>query len=227
MDNINDRPYKPMYVFIDEGGNLDFSPKGSKYFTLTSVCKYRPFAIAPQLDSLRFDILEEGTEIEYFHCSEDRQAVRDRVFPIIASPPAFCRVDSIIVEKAKTHPSYRDADKFYPSMLGYLLKYALKGCWNESVTEVIVITDTLPIQKKRQAVRKAILTTLRAQLPPHHGFRVLHFQSRSTYGLQAADYYNWAIGRKWELGDTRSYDLIKHRLSSEFDIFGRGTTHYY
>lgn len=227
MSKTIELPYKAMYMFIDEGGNLDFSPTGSKYFTLTSVCKFRPFILAPQLDDLRFELLESGTELEYFHCSEDRQAVRDRVFSILTGSTGLCRVDSLIVEKAKTYPPHRAPEKFYPWMLGYLVKYALKRCWDDSITEVIVITDTLPIAQKREAVRKAVITTLKNELPPHHTFRVLHFQSRSCYGLQVADYYNWAVGRKWERGDTRSYDLIQHQLSSEFEIFKNGTTYYY
>ena len=34
------------YIFLDEGGNFDFSPKGTRFFTLTSVTKARPFQVA-------------------------------------------------------------------------------------------------------------------------------------------------------------------------------------
>ncbi|MBE9503683.1 MAG: hypothetical protein IME96_05860 [Proteobacteria bacterium] len=39
-----------LYMFIDEGGNFDFSPKGTKYFTLTCLTEKRPF---PTYDRLR------------------------------------------------------------------------------------------------------------------------------------------------------------------------------
>jgi len=72
-----------LYIFLDEGGNFDFSPTGTKYFTLTCISKTRPFQIAPALDSLKYDLIETGLDIEYFHAAEDRQAVRDKVFAAI------------------------------------------------------------------------------------------------------------------------------------------------
>jgi len=49
----------------------------------------------------------------------------------------------------------------------------------------------------------------------------------SSYGLQVADYCNWAIGIKWERGEMRSHILIQPAIHSEFDIFWRGTRLYY
>ncbi len=68
------------YIFLDEGGNLDFRTHGSKYFTVTGVLMRRPFALESASTELRFDMMEEGTELEEFHAAEDRQATRDRVF---------------------------------------------------------------------------------------------------------------------------------------------------
>jgi hypothetical protein len=45
--------------------------------------------------------------------------------------------------------------------------------------------------------------------------------------LQVADYCSWAIQRKWERADERSYSLIKDRIRSEFDLWGPGKKHYY
>lgn len=69
----------PLYVFLDEGGNLDFSPSGSGFFTLTAVWLARPFPFESPLTSLRFDMIEDGPDIEYVHASNDRQVVRDTV----------------------------------------------------------------------------------------------------------------------------------------------------
>ena len=46
--------------------------------------------------------------------------------------------------------------------------------------------------------------------------------------VQIADYCAWAIQRKWEhKKDERSYDLIKDRITYEFDLWAHGTQHYY
>jgi hypothetical protein len=218
---------KHLYIFLDEGGDLDFSASGSKYFSLTSVAKFRPFNIAPRLDALKYDLIEFGLELEYFHAANDRQAVRDRVYEIIQLHLASLRIDSLIVEKPKTGPALRDVLQFYPRMLGYLLRYLIEHQPLQGVDEVVVITDTIPVQKKRKAIEKAVKVTLKNMLPDDIRFRVMHHASKSTFGLQVADYCNWAIMRKWERGDARSYDLIKSRILSEFEIFRNGTTHYY
>jgi hypothetical protein len=45
--------------------------------------------------------------------------------------------------------------------------------------------------------------------------------------LQVADYATWAIQRKHEKNDARSYNLIKDKIASEFQPFRVGTTTYY
>jgi hypothetical protein len=52
-------------------------------------------------------------------------------------------------------------------------------------------------------------------------------QSNSDPCLQVVDYCAWAIQRKWEHGDVRSYNLISKRITYEFDLWKHGTTHYY
>lgn len=216
-----------LYIFLDEGGNFDFSPSGTNFFTLTSITKTRPFQLAPILDALKYDLIETGLDIEYFHAAEDRQPVRDKVFASIQQFINSFRIDSLIVEKKKTGPALREDTQFYPRMIGYILEYVLKSKTAQSCDEVIVITDSIPIRKKREAVEKAIKKTLKQKLPKTSKYRVLHHASKSTFGLQVADYCNWAIFRKWEKGDTRSYDLIKGRVFSEYDIFQKGSRLYY
>jgi hypothetical protein len=219
---------KFVYLFLDEGGNFDFSANGTKFFTLTAVTKVRPFPGDGSLANLRFDLIEAGNEIHRFHATEDSQAVRDRVFGAIGRHLNLFKIDSLIVEKRKTCPPLREADQFYPRMLGYLIKFVLgKPPASTASQEVLVITDTIPLNKKRQAIEKAVKQTLSRELPAGVRYRVYHHPSMSCAGLQVADYCNWAIQRKWERNDSRSYDLIKSAIRSEFDIFRSGTVTYY
>jgi hypothetical protein len=45
--------------------------------------------------------------------------------------------------------------------------------------------------------------------------------------LQVADYCAWVIQRKWERGDTVSYDMIREKIATEFDLWKNGPNHYY
>ena len=217
----------PLYVFLDEGGNFDFSANGTKYVTLTCVSGTRPFPWFTPLADLRYDLLEAGWDIERFHASEDHWKVRQKVFDVISPPANGMRVDSLIVEKRKTAPSLQSIEVFYPRMLGYLLRYVVEGGLRQGHRQVLVITDTLPQKKKRNAIRKGIQLTIPAMLPNGATYEILHHTSQSCIGLQLADYCNRAIYRKWQSGDTTSYVRICAAVSSEFDIFASGKTLYY
>lgn len=75
-----------------------------------------------------------------------------------------------------------------PSAFPMVERVRVKGA-----NEVIVITDTIPVNRKRQAVEKSIWRAVRRNQLPELKYRILHHQSRSYYGLQVADYYCWAI----------------------------------
>jgi hypothetical protein len=219
-----------LYIFLDEGGNFDFSPTGTKYFTLTCVSLYRPFTLHTHLDTYKYDLIEHRINprivMEHFHCTEDNRHVRDRVFSMLAGAVPNDSVDAVVVEKRKTGPSLQPPEKFYPKMLGYLLRYAVEKA-SHGVGEVVVITDNLPVAKKRKAVEKVVKTVLTKMLPAGTPYRMMHHSSRAHYGLQIADYFNWAIYRKWEHGDAASYSKIKPLIRSEFDIFRSGVRDYY
>ena len=210
------------YIFLDEAGNLDFSANGTRYFVLTSISMRRPFPVYEALNDYKHDCLEYGLDMEYFHCVADNNHVRKGVFDLIAAHLGCMRhmsIDSLVVEKRKTGPALREDMRFYPEMLGHLLKFVLPKELDAGAEEVIVITDKLPVNRKRQAVEKGTRLALAEMLPQGMRYRILHHASRSHYGLQVADYCCWAVFRKWNRNKTHYYDLIKQAVRSEFDIF--------
>ncbi|NNU68588.1 DUF3800 domain-containing protein [Rhizobium indicum] len=42
--------------------------------------------------------------------------------------------------------------------------------------------------------------------------------------LQLADYCAWAVQRKWERNDLASYDLVRDRISYEYELWKHGKT---
>lgn len=220
-------PPRYLYVFLDEAGNLDFSPNGTRFFILGAITQERPFRCHGPLDDLRHEIIEGGLDLEYFHATEDRQAVRDRVFATISPHLPTLKFDAVVAEKRKTGPALQHPHAFYPRMVGYLLRYILNEYRLTDFAEIVVITDRLPVQSKRTVFEKSIKTTLAGMLPSEARYRLLHHDSKSHYGLQVADYLTWAVHRKWTLDDARSYDLIRPAIRSEFDLFRTGTRYYY
>lgn len=217
-----------LYVFVDEGGNYDFSNKGTAYWVLTCLLAtdIRPGVM--ELYALKHKFIDLGTDLEYFHASEDRQAVRDELFAILARLDHI-RVDSVVVEKRKAAPSIRPLNQFYPMMVKNLLQYPFdtRGLDITTFDKVLIFADRATATKRHQKVLKK---ALKGHLKPHlRGipYEICMHASMSHPYLQLVDYANWAMYVKWERNETRPFDSIKHLVVSEFPIFAHGTTNWY
>ena len=216
-----------VYIFLDEGGNFDFSPGGTAYFTLTAVTTRRPFLLHNALDELRHEHLELGRPMLAFHCAEDNKTTRAQVFDSIGQHLDKLRIDSLVVEKRKTEPTLRAPEHFYPEMLGQLLTVVMNGEPVKQAERLVVITDRIPVQKQRRAVEKAVKQTLARILPAEVTYNLLHHPSCSHYGLQVADYCNWAVLRKWQKDERFYYEKLRSSLVNELDIFRSEPVRWY
>src|SRR4030042_2824726 len=203
-----------LYVFIDVSGNYDFSIKGTKYVVLTSlICT----DISPgilELHALKHDIIAQGVNIEYFHASEDKQIVRNRVFDII-SGLGHIRIDSLVVEKCRTAPSLRSLNRFYPKMVEYLLKYPLnpKGVDISSFEKVFLFVDREGSRaNERDALTKALKMSI-TQLLGDAPYAICMHSSISHPYLQIVDYCSWAIYVKNEKSEMRPYEKIRGSIA--------------
>jgi len=206
---------KNLYIFLDESGNLDFSSKGSRHFIISSLSTQRPFDLFHDLATLKYDLIEStpSLDLEYFHASNDSKKLRQPVFEQLsqyAQQHAF-QLNTVILEKTQLPQTYQTLARFYPRLLGHLLQTALTHQAAHQFDEIIIITDTIPQNKRRKSIEKAIKTTL-AEMLPNIRFRIMHHASKSTFGLQAVDYCCWAMNRKWQSADETMYELIKKSI---------------
>jgi len=215
-----------LFIFLDEAGNDDFSPSGTKYLLLSSIATENPALLVAELYELKHGICQSGIDLEYFHATTDKQWVRDRVFQLLASS-THLQVDSLIVEKAKTYPAIANYLKLYPRISFYLLRFVLDRFDLAIYDHVFVFLDYLAVKGKREALIKGTKEAISLLLEHAKRYSVHQHRSMSHPYLQVADYYCWAIYRKWEANDYRSYDLVRNQISSEFDIFQRGTERFY
>ncbi len=216
-----------LYMFLDEGGNFVFSPKGTNYFVLTCLTFQRPFPAYDHLTMINYDLLENGIDLQYFHATEDKQAVRDRVFNLIQKNLSYFTVDSVIIEKRKTNPVLREKGKFYLKVFDFLMKSVLETRIHSGIKQLLIFTDQIPMESDRKAVEKGIKITVSHHLGEKIKYHIYHHPSKSNFNLQVVDYINWAIYRKWEAGDLRSYNLVKQAIKGEADIFKGSDMTYY
>lgn len=225
---------KKLYLYLDEAGNFDFSPRGSKFFIMTCTVSSRPFGHIAELAELKYDCLEEGLDPKRhkdshrFHATEDKQATRDAVYGIIERHLDAMSVHSVIIRKNMTDPALQDQATLYGRVFQWLVGYVFRDERLDLADEVIIVTDSIPVKKKLNDLRGALKKYLKEKTEGTGvRYRLYHHRSESDLNLQVADYCCWAIQRKWERGDDRSFKIIERAVRSEGDLFKSSSTVYY
>ncbi len=215
------------HVHLDEAGDFNFSPKGSSYYVFAAAWTYEPQLLATELNNLRFRLLGEGNNLDSFHATEDKQRHRNMVVDLLLEDSAW-KFGAVVIEKAKVNPSLRDQVRFYSSFAMTMLKFVLRGRVTSGTDRVLVYTDRLPMQRNKSAVAKALRTACRRELDRSITFHLYHHPRQSNAWLQVVDYCCWAVYRKWDSGDARTYDTLEPRLAArELEVIKHGTTSYY
>lgn len=206
----------PLYIYFDESGDLNFKGFGTGHFLCGVLITADPWALDRRLNATREKVYRGGFVKESFHASEELQATRDVVFRSICETGGF-EYHVAVVEKATIPPAYQDDTTFYTLIADFTLRLALQ--YHPSAQPLFLITDRLPVKQKQNAIVKGFKNCL-AELAGERRYEIGHHSAAAHPCLQAADYMNWAIYRKWERGDFRSYDLIKSFVRQEVRLDG-------
>jgi len=202
-------------VFADESGNFDFTRGrgASRYFILTTVT-LRDTRPGDALLALRRELAWDrvGLDTE-FHATTDTQAVRDRVFALLAQHTF--RVDATIIDKPRVPLAARTTDL---ALYGHAWTLHLARVLPEIAgpgDESLVVGASIGTRRRRAAFHDAI-----AQAADATGFgtecRVASWDAASDPCLQLADYCSWAVQRWWEGGDPRARAAIADRIMGEY-----------
>jgi hypothetical protein len=213
------------FIFADEAGDFTFARGNniSRYFivctTIMDDCK-----VGTELLDLRRDMAWRRAPLrEYFHASVDAQATRDEVFALLKKHNFTIQAN--IMEKSKAQPQVRASHhQFYQYGWYYLFKHGIGAIKKDE--ELLVTAASVKTKKAQGAFTAAVNNVVQQHLR-----RTQWETSFTPCGcdpcLQVADYCTWAIQRKWERNDDRSYKLIKDRITYEYDLWAHGKKHYY
>lgn len=214
------------YIYADESGDMTFTRGNgvSRYFVLTTIV-LESHSVADSLTELRRDLAWQGIDTDgAFHAAEDKQIVRDAVFAVLQQ--GEFRIDATIMDKPKYNPRIRqDAVNFYRNTWYYHFRFLAPEVVFPN-DELLVIAASIGVKKERAAFKAAIESVL-LQVSPTNNFRCAMWLAASDTAIQIADYCSWAIWRKWERNDRRSYELVKNKIHSEFDLFRTSSRTYY
>lgn len=224
---VNRRPLVRQHMFADEAGNFDFSLRvgASRYFILATVTMEDDLAAASAIHKLRYDLAWEGLEHPGpFHATTDAQSVRDRFF--VAIEGLQFTIDATVIEKRKSRPTVRKTpEEFYQFAWFSHMRHAAPRNVTD-LDDLLVVAASLGSKRRVDSFHLAVKDVLR-QVPRTGRTLTACWPASSDPGLQIADYCCWAIQRKWELSDSRSYELVSPRITSEYELFRRGRKFYY
>jgi hypothetical protein len=219
-----------VHVFGDEAGDLVFRPPSegiSRFFVIGTVTM-EDCAIGDAMLDLRRELAWNGVQLDEFHATSDKQRVRDRVFDLLAEHDL--RFDATLLEKRKAKPYTYDDPLYFYKLAWYLhFKYVASEI-ADARDELLVVASSLQIKRKKKSTKAAIHDAVKEvvnQVSPTVTCHCAFTPAKTDPCLQVADYLTWAIQRKHEVGDLRSYDLIKHLVKSEFQPFQMGAKNFF
>ena len=105
------------------------------------------------------------------------------------------------------------------------MKYAAPK-FVRAVKEIQITTATAGVRKEQPKFSNAV-NDVAQQVMRNRRWQTAFCPSMADPMLQVADYCTWAIQKKWERGDARSYDLISRRITHEVDMWEHGAKLYY
>ncbi len=212
-----------LFVFIDESGNFDFSPKGPRHFVMSAVATNNPVDVSNSMHRLKYQLLAEGQNIPHFHASEDLQSVRNRVFDLIRSMTGIAG-HTLWVDKRQAAPPLQSSSNIYALFGGAISKYILKSVAPDQYKKVVLVFDKALKSSDEKAFLKKVKPGLSATGTPYSVF----FQSvKADSTGQVADYVAWAHYVQLEKGERRPMEALPDELKSQFNLFRFGHTLYY
>lgn len=139
---------KDLFIFIDESGNFDFTQKGTSHFVLGGVATLNPTASAKELIALKYRLLKEGNDVSEFHASEDKQLIRNEVFPVLNSMNEIS-THVIYGDKHFLATSLQSPGGIYSLYGKAMIKYFIQIYSEHDLSSITVVFDQTLTKKRR------------------------------------------------------------------------------
>jgi len=208
---------------------MNFSPRASKHVVVAAVkIVDSPVRLMGKYWSLKHSLFiapPDDAEIRHrfqnkrFHASEDPQPVRDMVFDLITNNIGQIQVRAVVIDKDDVDAKHRTEEWLHENLYFYLYRSILdRSHWTRAGSGVQLLIDLTDDKRMREATIKGVRSAEALAAAPFKS-AVHHVSSFHHPFLQLADYFCWAIYRKYEKKDLRSYKLIKEAVRDEWRLY--------
>lgn len=203
----------PLFVFVDESGDLHPCLKGSDSLVLSAFATKRPDSVSTTLNSLRYQLLSKGVGIPNFHAADDSRIIRAQ-FLLSLQSLTDCQGISLALRKT-LKMSTSDLKGIYVEILSRLISEIIQSAVQYS--QIVLLVD-LTLDRTSRAAAKRKLKQLFLSLGIKN---YVYFQSmkRDACG-QVADYLAWSHFQSFERGSDEYLKKVIKAIDlkvSEFD----------
>jgi len=197
--------YKPLFVFVDESGNFDFSPTGTEHLVLTAVMCFRPMKSAATMLNLKYMRYSNGLNSPQFHASNDRAATRIDVFRVISTIQSI-KSFTAVIRKADFIGKVITPAQVYHSFGVELAEHLSRMTRRQ---KIVIVFDKALNTREEDALR----TSLKSHFSAHDREYLIYFHNVSKdANAQIADYIAWANFGFYERGNNHWISKLPKRL---------------
>lgn len=210
-----------MYAYIDESGDLGFSPKSTSFFVVAYLILEHPIDIQITLKRLlkrlhkRRKYARKAHELKF---SKSSDYVRRKVLSSICKSDV--EIGFIVLEKAKVKLELREKHTILYSfvIVDRVMRDVLPSL--KSTDKLNIIVDRSLPRSSREAFnnyarnKASWLLTVWDEVYPIElsNIEVQHENSQNEPCLQAADFLAGSGFHKWEFNNNSYYDIIKDKV---------------
>jgi len=239
------------HFFVDEAGDLTLlgrrgksllgTPGVSKCFMVGVASIPDPTALRNELSALHRDLLDDGylrhvssmcpeagKTAKFFHAKDDCAEVRREVYKLLARHDVKVQVairrKCRLIEDVRTRRNPCNPNVIYDD----LVKSLFKRCLHKADQNIITFArrgKSAREEALRQAIRRAQENFEReVGIVGCKPTRIIPSVPSESHGLQAIDYFLWAIQRLYEKGEDRYFKFLapQFRLIMDFDDLRTG-----
>jgi hypothetical protein len=242
------------HFFVDEAGDLTlFGRRGkvlvgaegvSKCFMVGMARVAGPISLRHDLEVLHRELLkddylkripsmrpEAAKTAAFFHAKDDCPEVRREVFKLLARHDIKVQVGirrkSALLREARFASKFWDANSVYDNLVKTLFKRSLHKA-NQNVITFARRGKSAREKALTDAIEKAKANFARDTGIRAHGLtKIIPSVPSQSWGLQAIDYFLWAIQRLFERGEDRYFCFLAehYRLIMDFDDLRGGRSY--
>lgn len=197
------------YIFLDESGELGFSSKSSKFFTVTLlICGiHEERELQRIIKKIRQRILKkklkQSPELKWNNSSKE---IKQKVFQKLAK--VNFEVFTIILDKSKVYDYLKEKKH---KLYNYLCNLIIAECSVDGKFELIVDKS-----KNKRSLKDDFDNYIKSKLTnKFHNLSIKHEDSKSNGALQILDFISGAIFNKYEFQTLVYYDKVKDKITTE------------